>query len=154
MQQLYAYVYPGLSGKDLTVTDFAATVAAGVKVRERTVLPVALQALTSANLVRVVDAQGYEAKNLTPKQLASGKRQTGLAKQSTCFICKQYRAKYKYTCFQCHSCRTALCNNKYKDPKYATCLAEHLHSNDERLNCNGRKKQRFPKELKEYHKSD
>jgi hypothetical protein len=144
MQQLYSYCYPGVPRKDLTVNDFARTIAKDVNLRKRTTLPVPL-CKTQNNLLlrRIADANGNTTKAVTPKQ--ADKRSKGSTKQLTCFICKRYKEKYVYATTACPKCGTALCQQTERTP---TCLHEHLTTDNHLLRCNGRQKVRFPKECR------
>ena len=151
MQRIFGYVYPGLFGKDLTATDMAASIAKGLKIRQRTQLPKPLhQDPNHFALRRVKDNNGSAEKRVTDKQKQTHKRSKGSAKQRTCFICKKYQPNYVYSSFVCPRCGTCICQVKRNNRDFSSCLAEHLNTGNEALRCNGVSKCMFPPQHKQY----
>lgn len=146
-KKLLCYKYPGVPGKDLSTLDMAGTIAGGLKLRDRRV-PKQLRenVVGDFKLVRITDDNGNCNKRVTEKQ--SPKRSTGSARQKTCYCCKKYTRKHSYTSWKCPRCGTALCDNKWKDRQYSSCLAEHINSNEDAVKCNGMTRVRFPTDAK------
>ena len=99
-------------------------------------------------LERVKDNGGRAVKELTDTQKTKQKRNVGVAKQLTCFVCKKYHPKYTYTCFTCKHCGTAICqmdHSKISADQTMSCLSEHLNSGDPAICCSGKKKMKLPK---------
>ena len=145
--KLLAYAYPGIPGRDLRARDMAASIASGLRKRERTILPAGLQRqLQEEPLGRVTDAQGNTKKKLTTKQLLQ-RRGTGSSLQRSCFVCRKYREQYQLACGICKRCGTCLCLPKQYPGRPLTCQQEHLSpSSDPAIRCNGLEKKSFPKE--------
>ena len=144
--KLLAYVYPTVPGRDLKATDMAASIASGLRMRERNVLPLGIQqqAMMKEPLGRVSDSTGNSKKKLTPKQLEN-RRSSGSSMQRSCYICRKYKEAYSMATGVCQRCGTCLCLPKRYPNRPLTCQEEHLTSQDPAIRCNGVKKSSFPK---------
>jgi hypothetical protein len=152
MQRIYKYRFTGVKGKDLPICQFADRIAAGLRLRVRTVLPRRLRnEATAASVKRKGDDLGGPSiKKVTQKQKDSG-RTVGSSVQATCFICKKYCTAYRYTTFICLHCGTALCqlDRSADTGRSRSCMDEHMNSDDHRICCTpGTKRTRFPKDAK------
>ena len=124
-----------------------ASVAAGLRKRDRRLLPTGLQQqMMMEPLGRVGDAVGNTKKNLTAKQ-AGDRRSAGSSRQRACYVCRKYKERYTMATGICRSCGTCLCLPKpVMDPaRPLTCQQEHLTSDDPAIRCNGVMKSSFPK---------
>ena len=136
-QKLLSHKCPDIPGKDLTPKDMAASTSAGLRRRQRVTQPQALR----LPLKRVSE----EAKKVAGKENANRKRTRGSSKQRTCFICKKYQQKHRYSTGACPKCGTCICLKTTHEGRDMSCFQEHLSSADPAVRCNGKIKVQFPK---------
>lgn len=102
-------------------------------------------------LVRITDQDGDPNYSLTDRDRLLGK-ETGRNRDEACFMCRRYDCKYHMTTYCCRDCGTPLCHKDRTNVngRNRSCKDEHWHSLNSQIKCNGRKKRRFPKDLKLY----
>ena len=145
--KILAYAYPSVPGKDMKVRDMCASVSAGLRRRDRRVLPLGLQEKNQQQfqpLGRVGDCTGNTKKQLTKAQQEK-RRASGSSRQRACFVCRKYKEKYQMATGLCQRCGTCLCLPKQYPGRPLTCQEEHMTSTDPAIRCNGVKKGSFPK---------
>jgi hypothetical protein len=148
--------------KDVSIIKFSDMLCGdGLKLRERHTLPVPLRKEAQRGSVkRIRNVNGEETKTITKKQKKGtfARQNTGSAIQASCFMCRKYTPKIKYTSFCCSCCGTPICQ-PLKDyipgdrEGWTSCVQEHLNSGNEKVRCDRHIKKTFPKELK-VHSSD
>ena len=104
---------------------------------------------------RIRAINGSTTREPTDKQRSIG-RTVGTAVNRNCYVCRKYLKKddsvnYVQTCFCCSLCKMPLCKESHYDVsigRYFTCFEEHMVTDEEHMQCNGRYviKSPFPKE--------
>jgi hypothetical protein len=144
----------------VTVVQFSDILCNGLKLRERKILPESLRAEASKGRLKRIahdDTVSKETTKPMSKKARKGGRHNrvlvGSAVQKSCWMCRKYEKKYKWTAFECTGCATPLCfphqslvSNEHDG--YLSCLDEHLNSPNDHIRCSGYVKRNFPQHLK------
>jgi hypothetical protein len=154
LYRLYRY-HDETKWQELTINQFADMLCLGLRPRERTHLPDGLKNdAVGADLVkRIRDKKTGEITKAITRKQQTGKhyrQAVGSAVQKTCWVCRMYTDKDKYTSFSCTKCDTPLCHPSKENPdrEWKTCVMEHNNSCCQEVRCNGVEKGRVTKKLK------
>ena len=112
-------------------------------------------------LKRIQNINGEETKRLTKRQKMGtfAWQNTGSAIQKSCFMCRKYLTKCKFTSFCCSCCGIPLCQ-PLKDFQpgeldgWTSCVQEHLNSGNDKIRCENVIKHKFPSECKQHLTTD
>lgn len=143
--------------ESMGIVSFSDLVCAGMKEKERKILPVPLRKYTSffdsdsssgaSRLERITNACG----EYYHEKVTNGKRKRQSAIQKSCFVCRHRwsrlpaderatmkKYQYTYTTFCCIACKTPLCSScSIKEGHELTCVDEHFLSGNAAVRCNG-----------------